>query len=87
MALSDRIDETLAERLISSRDRSPFKTVDDVGDIPGFRDILSDIKGKYTVKGAYFRIKSEASLREIRRTAEAVIELKGTPKVLYFRES
>lgn len=85
MALSDEIDETLADRLILYRERSPFKNTIEVKDVPGFGNITG-MDGKYTVKSNFFRIRVEASFRSIRRTAEAVVDLTSEPRYLFYKE-
>lgn len=85
MALSDRIDETVAGNVITYRERAPFERPGDLARVPGFSDIVAEVSGMYVTKSGFYRIRATASVRGITRTAEAVIDM-TTSKVLYYRD-
>ena len=87
MALDDRIDERLADRIIEERRVRPFKSVGELSRVSGMEQISQQLAGKVTVKGALFRIQATAQVRETGRVVESVVRLSGsTPETLFWQE-
>lgn len=87
MALDDRIDDRMAERIMEERRLKPFKSTAELSRVPGLESVAIGLLGKISVKGTVFRIRSLARVKESARTVEAVLRLAGgAPEVLYWRE-
>lgn len=85
MSLSDSISRELAQRVISSREQSPFKSTSDITKVAGFETLGIGLLGRISVKGTAFLITSEAAATDgIRSTVQCVINSSG--KVLYWKE-
>jgi general secretion pathway protein K len=80
--------DALADAVIDYRKVTPFKTTNDLSKVPGMATIVqSELAGYLNAIGKVFRIRSEARVKETRRTVEAVVRFEGNqPKVLYWRE-
>jgi general secretion pathway protein K len=85
MALSSDMTNALAENVIDYRKTNPFKTVSDLGNVPGIMgSMVLSLQGFTSVKGTVFRIHSEARVNETTRIVEAVVKTGG--QFLYWRE-
>jgi general secretion pathway protein K len=85
MALSVEMTAALAGKVIDYRKTNPFKTVSDLGNVPGMTgNIVQSLQLFTTVKGTVFRIHSEAKVNETARIVEAVVNTGG--QILYWRE-
>ncbi len=86
-ALSDKMTDDLATRVLDQRKTTPFNSAADLARVPGFENIGIPLSTVTTAKGAVYRIRSEAFVRETSRIVEAVVRISGlTPTVLYWRE-
>lgn len=74
MSLHGDMTETLAKRIIDYRETSPFEAVSDVQKVSGMEQIGTLLIGKATVKSSFFRISSRASVRDITREIESVVD-------------
>ena len=84
-ALSNDMTGALAEKVIDYRKTNPFKTVNDLGNVPGMPVAIVQSLPVFTaVKGTVFRIHSEAKVKEMARIVEAVVNASG--QFLYWRE-
>ncbi len=84
-ALSSDMTAALAEKVIDYRKTNPFKTVSDLGNVPGMTgSMVLSLQGFTSVKGTVFRIHSEAKVNETARIVEAVVNTGG--QFLYWRE-
>jgi general secretion pathway protein K len=84
-ALSSDMTAALAEKVIDYRKTNPFKTVSDLGNVPGMTgSMVLSLQGFTAVKGTVFRIHSEAKVNETTRIVEAVVNTGG--QFLYWRE-
>lgn len=87
MALDDRIDQRMAERIMEERRLKPFKSTAELSRVPGLESIAIGLVGKISVKGTVFRVRSLARVKESARTVEAVLRLAGgAPEVLCWQE-
>lgn len=86
MALSDTISEEMAQGLIDYRDKNPFKDMADIRKVPGFETIGFSLQGKITVKSSIFRIFARGRVGDGVREIEAVVDIKNSNKILYWRE-
>jgi len=84
MSLSESIDSELAERVILYRDRSPLKSVTELKDVPGFKDLMNEIAGKYVVKSGYYRVRATAIYGNIKRITDSVYSVTGKTKRIYY---
>ncbi len=89
MALSPRIDRTLAEKLVEYRRTHPFKKIEDTILIEGFNfEILHDLRPWATVKSENFRVTIEVRVGEVEGELKAIIQRRGSGfKVVYWRFS
>jgi general secretion pathway protein K len=88
VALNDRIDDRLADRVLDKRKLSPFKSVSNLSLVAGFdASIATGLEGHATVKGAVYRISSVSIVKDTARTAESVVRLTGgTPEIISWQE-
>ena len=86
MALSNEISEQMAQGLIDYRDKNPFNDTADIRKVPGFETIGFNLQGKITVKSNIFRISARASIGDGSREVEAVVDIKNSNNILYWRE-
>jgi len=85
MALHEAIDRTLAERLVQYREEAPLKSVSSLGNVPGFRDMITPLAGRYVVKSGVFGIMATANAGRVKREVQEVVDLNAGGKVLYYR--
>lgn len=87
-SLDERIDETLAKRIIEHRASTPFKNAAELAQVPGMESITTSLLTKISTKGTVYRIRSEGIVNGTSRTIEAVVRMTGSPQasVLYWRE-
>lgn len=76
-ALSTRMDDAMAARIVDERRRLPFKTLGELSRIPGGAAISQEIASSATCKGTVFRITSLARVKDSVRVVEAVVMLSG----------
>lgn len=87
LALDERIDERLAERIIEERRLKPFRSTSELSRISGLDTIAIGLIGKISVKGSIFRITAVAQSGSAGRTVEAVVRLSGSaPEYLAWQE-
>jgi len=89
MALSPRLDRTLAENLIEYRREHPFKKVEEVILVPGFDfRLLHDLRPWVTVRSENFRVSVEVRVGAVEGELEAVVKRSGgSLRVVYWRFS
>lgn len=87
MALDDRMNESLAQRIIDHRKETPFRHPAELGQVPGMAQITTGLLTRISTKGNVFRIRSEGMMNNVVRGIEAVVRLNGSnASVLYWRE-
>lgn len=87
MALDDRIDGTLATRIIDERRQQPFASKADVVKISGMETIGQSIYGSIIVKGTLFRIVAIGHVHETARRIEALVRITdNAADILFWRE-
>jgi len=84
VSLSNNMTETLAKRIIDYRENTPFEDVAHLQRVSGMETIGPLLIGRITVKSSNFRVTSTASVKEIIRVVESVIDTSS--KVHYWRE-
>lgn len=84
MSLSEKIDRTLAERLMGYRETTHFENPQDIQKVAGFETIGTGLMGQITVKGSAFRIISTATSGNIKRIIECAMDSGGVVK--YWKE-
>ncbi len=77
-ALDDRIDSSMAERIMENRRIQPFKSTGELSRVSGMDTIATGLVGKISVKGNLFRITSTAKVKDSGRTVVAVVRLSGS---------
>lgn len=77
MALDDRIDNRMAERIMEERQLKPFRSASELSRVPGFDTIAIGLLGRVGVKGSLYRITSVARVKDAARTVEAVVRPSG----------
>jgi len=88
MALSVKIDRTLAERLITYRRKKPLKRLEDLLQVEGFDlDILHDLRPLGTVRSENFRVKIQVRAQGEEGELEAIINRKQGLKIIFWRFS
>lgn len=88
-ALADGMTKELTDQVLEYRKTTPFKDTSELGTkIPGLDRIATPtVQAQTTIKGAVYRIRSEARVRETTRVVEAVVRISGMQSaVLYWRE-
>ena len=83
LSLGENMTETLAERIIEYRADTPFDELAEVSSIVG-QDIWNEISGN-KLKSDVFRILTRATVNDIPRIIESVIDTKS--KIYYWREA
>ena len=84
LALSDQMDEQTAEKIITSREETPFKTLQQLQDLPGMSTLYGAISTYIDLKSDNFRIRSLGQVGDGARTVEAVVQKSGD-RILYQR--
>ncbi len=74
----------LAERMIDFRTDTPFDDVTQVQNISGLKQIGINITGKSGVRSDSFRVRTRATVNDITRIIESIIDTKS--KVYFWRE-
>jgi len=91
-SLSEQIDATLTGMIIEQRKLAPFRTLADLGSVPGMTDnIYRDIQSLITVSPAerFYRVRARGNARDHRCTIEAELRRNtqaGTVDILQYRE-
>lgn len=80
--------KTIIDPILEHRKTTPFKATGEVKNLPGLdRVVTPAVELALTVKGAVYRIHSEALVKDTSRVVEAVVRVTGTSyTVLYWRE-
>jgi len=87
LALDDRIDDRMAERIMEERRLQPFKSTAELSRVPGLDTVAIGLVGKISVKGNLFKITSIARVKDSGRTVEAIVRLNGgMPEYLSWQE-
>jgi general secretion pathway protein K len=85
ISLHPDISESLAQRIIDYREITPFEDPAYIQRVPGMESIGPLLIGKtITVKSSYFRVTSIATVSEITRTVESVLDISS--KINFWRE-
>lgn len=84
-ALSDKITDELAQRVIDFRKMNPFQTVGELDNVAGFGGGMEIPPGVITVKGEYFSILSEADSGGVKRMIRAVLNATNS-EIVYWKE-
>jgi len=84
VSLHDDMTETLAERIIYYRESTPFENTSHVQRVSGMETIGQSLIGRIDVKSSNFRVISTATVNEITRITESVMD--SAMKVQYWRE-
>jgi general secretion pathway protein K len=85
MSMHPDMTEILAERIVDYRKNTPFEEASHVQRVSGMETIGPQLIGKViTVKSSYFRMISEATVNEITRITESVMDSSVT--IRYWRE-
>jgi general secretion pathway protein K len=84
VSLHDDITETLAKRIIDYRESAPFEATAHVQRVSGMEKIGQRLLGRITVKSSNFRVISKATVNEITRIVESVMDI--SMNVQYWRE-
>jgi general secretion pathway protein K len=87
VALHDKMTPELADRIIDHRLQTPFKGVGELTGVPGMESIFADRdfpRGALDIKGYVYRLRAEATVNEVKRTIEAVVQPGAKPT--YWRE-
>jgi general secretion pathway protein K len=74
MSLSNDMTEDLAGRIIEFRKTTPFENIGAVGNVSGLESIAIEITSRITVKAYSFRVTSRATVNEITRITESVMD-------------
>jgi general secretion pathway protein K len=91
-SLSEQIDATLAEMIVRQRKLKPFKSLAELGSVPGMTDnICRDIQSLVTVSPAehFYRVRAQGAIQDHRCTMEAELRRNtqaGTVDILQYRE-
>ncbi len=91
-SLSEQIDATLAETIVRQRELKPFKSLAELGSVPGMTDnICHDIQSLTTINPAerFYRVRSQGNIQDHRCTMEAELQRNtqaGTVDILQYRE-
>ncbi|MCL5279394.1 MAG: general secretion pathway protein GspK [Planctomycetes bacterium] len=91
-SLSEQIDAPLAETIVRQRKLKPFKSLAELGSVPGMTDnICRDIQNLITINPAerFYRVRSQGNIQEHRCTMEAELQRNtqaGTVDILQYRE-
>lgn len=76
--LSDSIDEGLAQALLDYRQEEPFKTIEEVNNVPGVTaEIYSEINPVITVQSSTFSLRVEGQVRGIKKGIFMVLNRQG----------
>ncbi|GBE05517.1 MAG TPA: general secretion pathway protein GspK [Nitrospirae bacterium] len=84
ISLHGDMTETLAKKIIDYRESAPFENIADVVRVSGMETIGIDIQKLITVKSTDFRVTARATVNEITRFIESVIDT--SMKIHYWRE-
>ena len=91
-SLSEQIDAALAETIVQQRKLKPFKSLAELGNVPGMTDnICRDIQSLITVNPAerFYRVRVQGNIQDHRCTMEAQLQRNsqaGTVDILQYRE-
>lgn len=84
VSLSNDMTEDLARQLIDHRKTTPFENIGAVSNVSGLEAIGIDISNKITVRASSFRVKAIATVNEITRVVESVMDT--SEKIHFWRE-
>lgn len=91
-SLSEQIDAPLAEMIVRQRKLKPFRTLAELGNVPGMTDnICRDIQSLITVNPAerFYRVRVQGNIQDHRCTLEAQLHRNsqaGTVDIFQYRE-
>jgi general secretion pathway protein K len=84
LSLDPDMTEELANRIIDHRKNSPFEKANQVQNLTGLEQVGINMLDRITVKAAEFRITSQATVSEITRVIESVVD--SSMSIHFWRE-
>jgi general secretion pathway protein K len=84
LSLDPDMTEELANRIIDHRKNSPFEKANQVQNLTGLEQVGINMLDRITVKAAEFRITSQATVSEITRVIESVVD--SSMRIHFWRE-
>ena len=84
VSLDNDMTEILAKNIIDQRESYPFEAPGNVQNVSGMETIGQRLIGKITVKASNFRITTRATVNEITRSIESVID--SSDRIHFWRE-
>lgn len=85
-SLAEEMTDDLAGNIVDYRKTTPFKSVNDLGNVPGMTGrMVQSLQLYASVNGTAYRIHSTARVNGTTRTVEAVVRASGW-QILYWRE-
>ena len=86
MSLSPKVDQTMAQAVISQRLEKAFHTSGDLQSIPGWEAVYPQISSEIGVRSNYFSMDMTGTFREARAMAQVVVKREGKrTRVLLWR--
>ena len=87
ISIAGEMDEELARRIKTFREKRPFTQTSDIMKVPGFESLGINLIGKITVKSKGLFLKSAAESNEIKKEIQAIVAFNdGIATVKYWRE-
>ena len=84
LTIHDEMTKTLAQNIINERENFPFETASNVQNVSGMKTIGILASKNATAKSSIFRITTRATVNEITRIIESVMDTSSN--VLFWRE-
>jgi general secretion pathway protein K len=84
VSLHNDMTETLAKNVIDYRETTPFENYGDVTNVSGLGGLGIDFNSRITFRASNFRITTRATVNEITRIIESVID--SSAKIHFWRE-
>jgi general secretion pathway protein K len=85
ISLHKDMTETLAQNIIDHRKSKPFELASHIGNVSGLRTIGIEMGTKISVKGSSFRVTAIATVNDITRVIESVMDT--SRKISFWREA
>ena len=86
ISLSPKVDQAMAQAVLTYRKEKPFLKTEDLRSIPGWDPVYPQISSEITVRTNYFSMEVVGNYREARAVVQTVVRRDGrATKVLFWK--
>jgi general secretion pathway protein K len=86
LSLSSKVDQIMAQAVLDSRGKKPFRSPEDLRSIPGWDSVYPQISSEIAVRSNYFSLEVQGNYHDSRAIIQTVIKREGKQtRVLFWK--